>query len=38
MEAIGDYLFASGILRDPDGKILAQRPDFASYFNNEFLA
>lgn len=38
MEAIGGYLFASGILRDADGKVLTQRPDFASYFNNEFLA
>ncbi|RWC57680.1 ABC transporter substrate-binding protein [Mesorhizobium sp.] len=34
MEAIGDYLFASGILRDADGKVLTQRPDFARYFSN----
>ncbi|PWJ94966.1 ABC-type nitrate/sulfonate/bicarbonate transport system substrate-binding protein [Mesorhizobium loti] len=37
MEAIGDYLFASGILRDADGKVLAQRPDFAKYFSNSAL-
>lgn len=34
MDAIGDYLFTAGILRDADGKILAQRPDFAKYFAN----
>ena len=37
MDAIGDYLFKAGILRDADGKILAQRPDFAGYFSNSTL-
>ncbi|OBQ74534.1 ABC transporter substrate-binding protein [Mesorhizobium erdmanii] len=37
MDAIGDYLFTAGILRDGDGKILAQRPDFAKYFSNSAL-
>ncbi|TPI32869.1 ABC transporter substrate-binding protein [Mesorhizobium sp. B3-2-1] len=37
MEAIGSYLFAAGILHDADGKIVAQRPDFAGYFSNEYL-
>ncbi|TPJ05165.1 ABC transporter substrate-binding protein [Mesorhizobium sp. B2-7-3] len=37
MEAIGNYLFAAGILRDTDGKVLPQSPDFARYFNNAFL-
>ncbi|TRC73421.1 ABC transporter substrate-binding protein [Mesorhizobium sp. WSM4310] len=34
MDAIGDYLFKAGILRDADGKILTQRPDFTKYFVN----
>ncbi|MBZ9720459.1 ABC transporter substrate-binding protein [Mesorhizobium sp. AD1-1] len=38
MEAIGDYLFASGILRDSDGKLVARRPDFGSYFRNDYLS
>lgn len=37
MEAIGSYLQAAGILRDADGKVLAQGPDFAKYFTNEYL-
>lgn len=37
MEAIGSYLFAAGILHDADGKIVAQRPDFAGYFSNGYL-
>ncbi|QKC86263.1 ABC transporter substrate-binding protein [Mesorhizobium sp. NZP2077] len=37
MVAIGDYLFSVGILRDADGKVLAQRPDFAEYFANLHL-
>ena len=37
MDAIGDYLFASGILRNADGKVLAQHPDFAEYFSNSTL-
>ncbi|MBZ9670726.1 ABC transporter substrate-binding protein [Mesorhizobium sp. ES1-3] len=37
MEAIGSYLFAAGILHDADGKIVAQRPDFAGYFSNGCL-
>ncbi|TPM38160.1 ABC transporter substrate-binding protein [Mesorhizobium sp. B2-3-4] len=37
MEAIGSYLFAAGILHDADGKIVAQRPDFAEYFSNLYV-
>ena len=37
MHAIGDYLFAAGILRDADGKVLTQRPEFAEYFSNSTL-
>ncbi|MGX5827725.1 ABC transporter substrate-binding protein [Mesorhizobium sp. 43Arga] len=38
MDAIGDYLFKAGILRDADGKILTQRPDFTKYFSNSALS
>ncbi|BCH01299.1 ABC transporter substrate-binding protein [Mesorhizobium loti] len=37
MDAIGDYLFKAGILRDADGKVLTQHPDFAGYFSNSAL-
>ncbi|ESY86289.1 myristoyl transferase [Mesorhizobium sp. LNHC220B00] len=37
MEAIGNYLFAAGILRDADGKVLPQISDFTGYFSNTFL-
>lgn len=37
MEAIGDYLFKAGILRDGDGNPVKQRPDFASYYSNAYL-
>ncbi|TGT18444.1 myristoyl transferase, partial [Mesorhizobium sp. M3A.F.Ca.ET.174.01.1.1] len=37
MEAMGGYLFASGILLDGNGKALTTRPDFSAYFSNEFL-
>ncbi|TSE10613.1 ABC transporter substrate-binding protein [Mesorhizobium intechi] len=34
MNAIGDYLLKAGILRDADGKVLTQHPDFTKYFVN----
>lgn len=37
MEAMGGYLFASGILLDGDGKTLTEKPDFGVYYSNEFL-
>ncbi|CDX21723.1 NMT1/THI5 like domain-containing protein [Mesorhizobium plurifarium] len=37
MEAMGGYLFASGILLDGNGKALKDKPDLAAYFTNEFL-
>ncbi|MFD2058455.1 ABC transporter substrate-binding protein [Mesorhizobium calcicola] len=37
MDAIGDYLFASGILRDADGTPAKSRPDFGGYFSNAYL-
>jgi hypothetical protein len=37
MDAIGDYVFASGILRDANSDAVKQRPDFAGYFSNAYL-
>lgn len=37
VEAMGEYLFAAGILRDSDGKALEKRPDFEGYFSNGYL-
>lgn len=37
VEAMGGYLFSSGILLDGDGKQLKEKPDFDSYFSNAFL-
>lgn len=37
IEAMGDYLFASGILRDADGDVVTERPDFSTYFTNDYL-
>jgi len=37
MEAMGGYLFASGILLDGNGKTLKDKPDLATYFTNELL-
>lgn len=37
VEAMGGYLFSSGILLDGDGKPLKQKPDFDTYFSNGFL-
>jgi ABC-type nitrate/sulfonate/bicarbonate transport system substrate-binding protein len=38
MEAIGAYLFDAGILKDAGGSAIKTKPDFASYFTNDFLA
>jgi ABC-type nitrate/sulfonate/bicarbonate transport system substrate-binding protein len=38
MEAMGEYLFTSGILKDSDGNVVAERPDFAAYYTNDYLA
>jgi len=37
MEAMGGYLFASGILLDGDGKALKQKPGMEAYFSNEYF-
>lgn len=35
---ITDFLFSAGILRDQDGKVLAEKPDVSTWFSNEYLA
>lgn len=37
IEAMGRYLFASGILLDPDGVPLKEAPDFSAWYSNRFL-
>jgi ABC-type nitrate/sulfonate/bicarbonate transport system substrate-binding protein len=37
MEAIGDYLFKAGILRDGEGNPVKERPDFTPYYSNAYL-
>ena len=36
-DAFSGFLFDTGLLAGPDGKPLAARPDFATYFTNDFL-
>jgi ABC-type nitrate/sulfonate/bicarbonate transport system substrate-binding protein len=38
MEAIGEFLFSSAILRDANGEALTSKPDFTGYYTNEYLA
>ena len=35
--AFSGFLFDTGLLAGPDGKPLAARPDFSTYFTNDFL-
>ncbi|MFO1209243.1 MAG: ABC transporter substrate-binding protein [Amaricoccus sp.] len=37
VEAMGGFLFDAGILQDGDGTILATKPDFGTWFTNEYL-
>lgn len=37
MEAIGQYLFTAGILKDGNGTVLTDKPDFSTYFSNAYL-
>lgn len=37
MDAIGSYLFEAGILRDGDGVVVKERPDFGPYYSNDYL-
>ena len=35
--AFSGFLFDTGLLAGPDGKPLTARPDFGTYFTNDFL-
>lgn len=37
MEAIGDFLFEAGILKDGNGVVVTEKPDFAGYYSNDYL-
>lgn len=37
MDAIGAYLFRAGILRDGNGDVVTERPDFSRYYTNAYL-
>ena len=37
VEAIGTFLLEAGILRDSEGKPLSAKPDFSTWFTNEYL-
>lgn len=37
MEAMGNFLFKAGLLKDSDGTTIGERPDFAGYYTNDFL-
>ena len=37
MLALGEFLFKAGILYDKEGAVLQEKPDFSSYFTNDFL-
>lgn len=38
VEAIGQYLFTAGILHDGNGAVLTDKPDFSTYFSNDYLS
>ena len=38
MEAVGEFIFRSGILKDGEGKPLTKAPDVSTYYSNEYLA
>lgn len=37
MLVLGEFLFKAGILYDKEGAVLQEKPDFSSYFTNDFL-
>ena len=37
MEAVGTFLFDADILKDANGAPLTEKPDFKSYYSNEYL-
>ncbi len=38
VEAIGAFLYEAGVLRDQDGEVLDEKPDFSTWFTNDVLA
>jgi ABC-type nitrate/sulfonate/bicarbonate transport system substrate-binding protein len=37
MDAIGAFLFEAGILKDGNGTVLTEKPDFTRYYSNAYL-
>lgn len=37
MEAMGAFLFDAGILKDGEGKVITERPDFSTYYTGAYL-
>jgi ABC-type nitrate/sulfonate/bicarbonate transport system substrate-binding protein len=37
VEAIGSFFFAAGMLKDGNGAVLAEKPDFSAWFDNRYL-
>lgn len=37
MIAVGEFLYDKGMLLDKDGNTLTEKPDFATYFSNDYL-
>ena len=37
MDAVGSFLFDAGILKDGNGTVLTEKPDFTRYYSNAFL-
>jgi ABC-type nitrate/sulfonate/bicarbonate transport system substrate-binding protein len=37
IEAMGAFLFASGILKDAEGRALQEEPDFSAWFTNAYM-
>ncbi len=37
VEAIGTFLYEAGILRNQDGEVLEEKPDFSTWFTNAFI-
>lgn len=37
MEAMGTFLFEAGVLKDGEGNVLTEAPDFSAYYTNDLL-
>jgi hypothetical protein len=38
VKAMGEFLYSSGISLDSQGKALNQRPDFTTFFTNDYFS